>query len=325
MNIRVSHKHRHRRGSFTTRRERRPVRCPSECGMSSIIPPSQVESSEWGPPSRSLQTHRDCGRSLSSQRSKSTQNAARLHKEELPGGLSCFWLEAQLVKQLVKLHPVKRLILLLPGLGSKEQLPEVRADSTQHSRVRPPEFLPRVAGVKSHIGELHTTLQQPLHVLGEARLLHSNRRKTSWTEGGRRGTQGSKERVKMSWVNKNVLRKFSGNGLLCWKPPRSVVIYSFAVLIFAHATLSASTNDFSLFWEWILTTRRETVCSQVCGESDVDRNSVMRPFSHKERAETDQGHVILCAVTRVGIKAPRYVCLSLKKWKSRCFCWGEQI
>lgn len=68
MNMRVSHRHIHRRGSFTTRRERRPVRCPSDRGMSSIIPPSQVESSECGPPSRSLQTHRDCGRSLSNRR-----------------------------------------------------------------------------------------------------------------------------------------------------------------------------------------------------------------------------------------------------------------
>lgn len=68
MNIKVSHRHIHRRGSFTTRRDRRPVRCPSDRGMSSIIPPSQVERSECGPPSRSLQTHRDCGRSLSNQR-----------------------------------------------------------------------------------------------------------------------------------------------------------------------------------------------------------------------------------------------------------------
>lgn len=64
----VSHKHIHRRGSFTTRRERRPVRCPSDRGMSSISPPSQVESSECGPPSRSLQTQRDWGRSLFNQR-----------------------------------------------------------------------------------------------------------------------------------------------------------------------------------------------------------------------------------------------------------------
>lgn len=66
MNMRVSHRHIHRRGSFTTSRVRRPVTCPSDRGRSSMMLPSQVESSEWGPPSLSLQTQRDWGRSLTS-------------------------------------------------------------------------------------------------------------------------------------------------------------------------------------------------------------------------------------------------------------------
>lgn len=86
--------------------------------------------------------------------------------------------QAQVVKKLVKFHPGNELISLLPGLGPKEQLSEVGADSTQHSSVRPPQLFPRVPSVESHIGELHATLQQPLHVLGEAGLLYSDRWET---------------------------------------------------------------------------------------------------------------------------------------------------
>lgn len=69
---------------------------------------------------------------------------------------------------------MNELISLLPGLRSQEQLSEVWTDSTQHGRVRPPQLFPRVPGIESHIGELHATLQQPLHVLGEAGLLYSD-------------------------------------------------------------------------------------------------------------------------------------------------------
>lgn len=71
------------------------------------------------------------------------------------------------------------LIAFIPCLGPQEQLSEVGADSTQHSRVSPPQLFPRIPSVKCHIGELHATLQQPLHVLGEAGLLYADRRKTS--------------------------------------------------------------------------------------------------------------------------------------------------
>lgn len=66
----------------------------------------------------------------------------------------------------------------LPGLGPQQQLTEIRADGAQHGGVRPPQLLPGLAGVKSHICKLHATLQQPLHVLGEAGLFHSDGRET---------------------------------------------------------------------------------------------------------------------------------------------------
>lgn len=63
---------------------------------------------------------------------------------------------------------------VLPGLGPQQQLSEVRADGAQHGGVRPAQLLPRLPSVKSHICELHAALQQPLHVLGEAGLFHSD-------------------------------------------------------------------------------------------------------------------------------------------------------
>lgn len=86
--------------------------------------------------------------------------------------MSPCWLKAQVLKKLVKRNPVNKLMSLIPCLGPQEQLSEVWADSTQHSGMRPPQLFSRVPGIESHIGELHATLQQPLHVLGEAGLLY---------------------------------------------------------------------------------------------------------------------------------------------------------
>lgn len=81
-------------------------------------------------------------------------------------------------------------VIILPGLGPQEQLPEVWADSTQHSSMRPPQFLPWVASVERHICKLHTTFQQPLHVLGEAGFFYSDGWKTCWMEAGRESMVG---------------------------------------------------------------------------------------------------------------------------------------
>lgn len=138
------------------------------------------------------------------------------------------------------LHLLNKLTSLLPGLGSKEQLSEVRADSTQHSSVRPPQLFPRVPGVESHIGELHATLQQPLHVLREAGLLYPDRGKTSWTGGERGCRRGGKliERIikyelcKRTITAKTSLSIFSKKKkenppyLVWWKHPSSVIIYT---------------------------------------------------------------------------------------------------
>lgn len=50
--------------------------------------------------------------------------------------------------------------------------------------MRPAQLLPRLPGVEGHVGELHAALQQPLHVLREAGLLHADGRETCWGGGG---------------------------------------------------------------------------------------------------------------------------------------------
>lgn len=88
--------------------------------------------------------------------------------------------------RLVKLRRVKGAVTP-PVLGPQEQLSEIRADGAQHGSVRPAQLLPRFPGVEGHVGKLHATLQQPLHVLREAGLLHADGWKTGWGFGEERG------------------------------------------------------------------------------------------------------------------------------------------